>query len=339
MHTVTNEQIVPSRRDFTESLGNDTLEVAPGDIITVTYEDDVTSSGKARAIERKLNTMFSNGHVTFLNESVRELSNGDLQTTYSTSYRVSPGDVVVVMVEEPDLNVTAGSDSVEVYVSTTSGDRIKVVAKERLAITQDGREVVAENSHGRFYARLRTRSQPYGPNEKRPDDMLVLARGDSITATYKDEDNTTPGVPCMRKATLISVPEGAGVDLRLSHTGTKRISDRSPEGIVRLKAVRRRGNELATTTWRDNGSAKPVLKDGEVAIVTPRRNLPVEVVAPAFAKHSESTVRIEATSRSELQLAEAEQRQPNWNEYTLKLMNSWHMRRQNKPPYVFTGAI
>ena len=332
LDTADGKRVIPSEHDFTESLGNDILEVAPGDIISVTYEDEVTSSGKARAIERKLNTRFSDGRISFLCEHDREDGYGRLLTNYTDAYRVEPGDVVTVRVVDSDLNLSRGRDSMKFVVTTSGGDKLVVTASEPISVTHDGREYIKDNDQGVFIARLRTREKPYGEGEKRPADMIVLKKGESIEAAYKDEDNTHPGVPCVRKAHLAAIQAGAPAMMKLSHTWSRRVPDKSPEGKVRLKSVQRRGFPLATNTWCDV-KGKQQVTDDATAIVTPQVSLPVEVTAPMFAKHSGSVVPVMAATRSELKAAEAEDRPAEWTKVQLKILPSHSM------PNGFKGEI
>ena len=334
LDTAEGKRVIPSEHDFTESLGNDTLEVAPGDIVTVTYDDEVTSSGKARAIERKLHTMFSDGSVRFICEHNDEDGYGRMLTTYTSAYRVEPGDVVTVCVRDADLNLSRGRDSMKVLVTTSGGDKLVVTAQEHLSVTQDGREFVKDFDQGSFYARLRTRDKPFAEGEKRPADMIVLRQGESIEAAYKDEDNTHPGVPCVRKARLAAVSSDSTAMMRLSHTWSRRVPDKSPEGRVRLKSVQRRGSALATNTWCDV-KGKTLAAEGATAIVTPQAVLPVEVTAPMFAKHSGSVVRIEVAPKSEIKAAEDEGRAADWTKVELKIANPMSATMPNG----FKGSI
>ena len=337
--TSNNDQIIPSEHDFTESLGNDTLEVAPGDEILVSYEDEVTSSGKARTIERKLQTIFSNGKIRFLYEDIKDTPAGVTTIQYFDAYRVSPGDVIVLEIIDNDLNVSKGSDSVKVLITSSSGDKQVVEAREKVSVTPDGREAVLNMNQGRFLARLRMRSEPFGPNEKRPGDVIILKEGDSITASYKDNDNINPGVPCVRKATISPPPVSSEVDIKLSHTYSKRAVDKSPEGAIRLKTVQRRGYPLACATWCEIENFR-LLKEGEdCAIITPRMRVPIQIFAPKFAKHAGSTIRVEASSRNEIESASSEERQAKWNSYNFPLRNLRSLARKGENPSTFGGSI
>ncbi len=333
LDTADGKRVIPSEHDFTESLGNDILEVAPGDIITVTYDDETTSSGKARAIERKLNTRFSDGKIGFLCEHDYQDGYGRLYSRYTEAYRVEPGDVVTVRVTDSDLNLSRGRDTMKLVVSTSGGDKLVVTAEEPISVIHDGREYIKDTDQGVFIARLRTREKPYAEGEKRPADMIVLKRGESIEAAYKDEDNTHPGVPCVRKAHLAAIQADAPTMMQLSHTWSRRVPDKSPEGRVRLKSVQRRGFPLATNTWCDV-SGKRVVADGATAIVTPQVSLPVDVVAPMFAKHSGSVVVVEATTRSELKAAEEGDRPAEWTKAELRITPG-----HSSMPNGFKGSI
>ena len=308
--------VIPGEHDFTEALGNDILEVAPGDTITVTYEDDITSSGRHRAVEKKIGSSFHDGVISFLFEEIGQDEKGNSRVELFDAYRVAPGDTIYVRVYDPDLDVSKDVDSVKVAVQTTGGTKMAVRASERTVTDANGEEVVREP--GAFYAQIRTMAPPANKDEPIPDGTLVLKEGEGILAVYKDEDNTHPGVPVPRKMTLSAVPK-TKTKMRIANTWSVRGVDRSPEAEVKLKAIRRRSESAkATVVWRTSFAGK-FAEPGEIAIVTPQTVVPVELVCPSLIRHSGSTARMLVATKSEIDAAAQEGRDIAWQKRPLTL--------------------
>ena len=311
----TGHVVVPAEHDYTEALGNDILEVAPGDTITVTYEDAVTSSGRARAVERKISSAFANGTISFLSEDIRTDARGRSQSFFNEAYRVAPGDTVIVKVVDPDLDVTKGADRVKIVVESTSGKKIALYACERTTESADGEASVLPRDQGVFYAQVRTTDKA---GENLPPGTIFLKAGEGLKAAYKDDDNTNPGVPVPREATLAAVSAN-DVALSLGNTWTERAEDKSPEGEARLASIRRRrASSGATKVWRSSSYAE-YAKGGEAALVTPETELPISLRAPGLVRHAGSTVVAKVATRREIDSAAAENREVAWREVKLGL--------------------
>lgn len=320
-------QIIPSEHDYTEALGNDILEVAPGDMITVTYEDDVTSSGRSRAVERQIESTFADGEIEFLYEDLVRDARGRTRSEMFKAFRVAPGDALFVKLTDADLDVTAGPDKVKVVVATAGGKKVALTAVERSTRNAAGEEVVSERDAGVFYALVRT--VPAG-GEVKPG-VLPLAPGEGLTAAYKDEDNLDPGVPVIREASIAAVPE-TKIELALAHTWGERGEDKSPEGQSKLLNVRRRAESAnATMAWRTSwhGEYAPA---GETAVVTPDIEIPVRLHAPQLVRHEGSNVKILIATQAEIDAASAEGREVEWAERTL------HQRAPRMNMHVREGA-
>lgn len=314
------KQIIPAEHDYTEALGNDTLEVAPGDTITVTYEDNVTSSGRSRAVEKQIGSAFYNGEIAFLCEELVEGHNGQMESQMFPAYRIAPGDTVFVKVTDQDLDVTKGIDKVKVVIEATSGKKIAVLASERGHEEKDGSVTVDPRAAGVFIAQVRTAAPP-ADGSKLPEGTIELKDGEGLLAAYKDEDNTDPGVPVVRKATVAALPK-AESKLTLGNTWGERGPDKSPEGHVKLLTIRRRNESAAATeVWRTSyyGQFAEEGEDQAMPVVTPETEIPVSFYAPTLVRHAGSTVTVKITTKSELEAAETEGRDVEWSERTLRL--------------------
>ena len=113
--------IVPVGSDYSDALGNDMLEVVPGDPIFVTYSDAATSGGEKRIIERNLSSSFHDGAVSFLFENFVEDRDGRPRRELDAAYRIRPGDALLIQVSDPDMDATPEADAVAVQVS--AGDQ------------------------------------------------------------------------------------------------------------------------------------------------------------------------------------------------------------------------
>lgn len=314
------KQIIPSEHDYTEALSNDTLEVAPGDTITVTYEDNVTSSGRSRAVEKQIESAFFNGEIAFLYEELEEGRGGRMESKMYPAYRIAPGDTVFVRVTDRDLDVTKGIDQVKIVVETTSGRKIALYARERGKEEKDGSIVVEPRNAGVFYAQIRT-SPPPEDGASLPSDTIALGKGEGLLAAYRDDDNTDPGVPVIRKATVVAVPN-MPCRLNLASTWSERVPDKSPEGMVKLLTIRRRSESAAATdVWRTScfGEFPPADEPAGKAVVTPETGIPVSLYAPSLLRHEGSTVMVKIATASEIAAAKAEDRDVEWSEGKLRL--------------------
>jgi len=296
--------ILPSGTDYTDALANDTLEIAPGDRISVTYEDRVTSEGQRKQLTRQLTSQFTNGSLSFFFEVLTDTGKG-MRSTLSDAFRFRPGDEFMVVVQDGDLDVSPGIDTVEVQVQTRSGETLLLTAQEQ---TSEKHTPGTPVHSGRFIALLRT-----DENAETGGDTLKVGQGDKIIATYLDTENTSPGIPIRRETELSSVQESEPV-LTLFHTWREQVEDTSDEAQMKLEQIRKRtGNaELeAIMTWSEHGMpmTEETLSQETIAINadTP---LPIEVYLPSQAMHRGSALSLIVLAESETNRADAEGREP-----------------------------
>jgi tetratricopeptide (TPR) repeat protein len=297
--------ILPTNTDFTDALSNDILEIAPGDQITVRYQDAVTSEGQRKTLSRQLSSQFTNGSLSFFFESIASTTKGIQQTLYD-AYRFRPGDDFLVVVEDGDLDVSPGVDRVQIQVQTRSGEQLTLEAVETPAKDQKAGEPVHSNQ---FRALLRTTLDAATAGN-----TLRVQQGDRITASYVDRENTSPGIPVSRSTELSSVQRSEPI-LSLYHTWRELVEDTSDDAQAKLEQIRKRtGNEelSAIKTWSRYG----MLMDEEtlsqeVIAVNVDVPLPVEVYLPSQAMHRGSQLTLRVLTESEKQRAESEGREPN----------------------------
>lgn len=302
-------EVIPCDSDFSDALRNDTLEVAPGDKITVTYLDEETSRGEKRILERSLTSSFHDAKVEFLFEELAVAAQGKPEQRFFEAYRFQLGDALFVRVQDPDMDATPGADSVAVRISTTGGKSLELVATEQKEPKGDG--ILG----GVYVAMLRTvDAGDAAAIAAAPKDALPVAAGEGMTAVYFDRENTLPGIPVEREAKVRGILPTTPA-LVLHHAWRERVEDKSEEAKVRLAQIRRRpGNEKIETLWRDLLWAMPMTSEEMAAEgpvpVNAAMPIPISVNDASRARHAASVLKIEAVSGRELKAAEAEGREP-----------------------------
>ncbi len=307
--------VIPVETDYSDALRNDTLEVAPGDTITVSYADERTSSGEKRIREKTMGSSFNDAKVNFFFEKIEETRHGNQINLYN-AYRFVPGDTLLLSVIDPDGDVSPEADKIKVHVSTRSG-----VSAEMSLVEQSRRfyniprhvpDDIEGVHGGHFLGQLRTCEVG---NTDAPSSVLRIAPGDVITLRYRDRENTRPGIPVDRIATVMAA-QSSTPELTLFDTRIVREEDTSYDAKLRLKQIRRRpGNEKIDKLYRDvfvaSAMDRAVINDVSNAIpVNVATPVPILVTDSSSARHSASTIRIEAVAGSELDDAESSGRDP-----------------------------
>lgn len=315
------KEVIPVDSDFSDALHNDTLEVAPGDQILVTYLDEETTRGEKRVLERPLTSSFHDAEVEFLfEELVQQPGQNRTEQRLHQAYRLKVGDSLILRVTDPDMDVTPGEDPVTLRVSARDGRQVSLTLREQKNRTTD------EWAGGAFLALLRTvdANDPAAVTAAATaKDTLPVLPGETLTATFFDRENTLPGIPVEREAKVL-VSEPTTPVLQLYHTWRERAVDTRDEAKVRLAQIRRRpGNEAIEAVLRDIQWATP-MDPPEMAGDAP---IPVNSAVPVLlaiddasrARHAASTLKVEAVSGRELQAAQAEGREPATVQVTLRL--------------------
>ena len=315
---VEGRQIVPVESDFSDAQSNETLEVAPGDQIIVQYSDEVTASGSKRVLERSLGSRFTDGRISLNFEQAAPPVNGVPQLAYHEAYRFIPGDSMVVIVGDSDLDVTDGADSVDVTVKSKLG------GEQKLRLVEQKPDVGGwkpeDGIHtGRFFGLLSTvRADAALPTNAagRVSSKLTIraAEDDAVTVSYDDRENTLPGVPCERRASVHATKQ-AVPRLTLFHTRKVRVVDTSDDAKLKLMSIRKRaGNENVEKVFRDAVYAVPMTRKAS----DDTNAIPVNISAPLLvrvndvsrARHAASRLTLEAVTERELERAEAEGGKP-----------------------------
>lgn len=165
------KKVLPVAVDYSDALKNDVLEIVSGDTIWIRYVDERFVNESRERQERVLYAGYCNASIAFAEIKKKEL------------LLFRHGDRLPLLVEDRDMDVSEGSDTVKVTLSTRSGSKTTVD--------------LVESSSGLFAGWIQLdKSSDGAPGGLRTVD------GDTITMTYWDEDNESPGVAVERKAEI-----------------------------------------------------------------------------------------------------------------------------------------
>ncbi len=185
--TINNREgkaLIPVAKDFMELRDNDQLEVLPGDSISVRYQDPRSASPKRDRHEQRLSVAFNDAKITASFLNYIETDKGrELQLEAIRRFRFD--DAVAIVIDDPDMDVGAEKDMIEIAVTSSSGGKATIQAIE------------TEEHSGRFLGRVfPVTGQPARASE------IQLTEGGTLTAVYRDAENLSPGIPTDRQITI-----------------------------------------------------------------------------------------------------------------------------------------
>jgi tetratricopeptide (TPR) repeat protein len=206
--TINNREgkaLIPVAKDFMELRDNDQLEVLPGDSISVRYQDPRSASPKRDRHEQRLSVAFNDAKITASFLNYIETDKGrELQLEAIRRFRFD--DAVAIVIDDPDMDVGAEKDMIEIAVTSSSGGKATIQAIE------------TEEHSGRFLGRVfPVTGQPARASE------IQLTEGGTLTAVYRDAENLSPGIPTDRQITIQHAIYSEPV-LSAYHTTTKPIA-------------------------------------------------------------------------------------------------------------------
>ena len=312
---VEGKVFLPVKSDFSDAQANDTLEVAPGDFISVKYVDDVTSSGARKTLEGGLYSSFNDGSIKFCFEDVDSISH---RSAFFSAYRYLPGDSMIVVVNDSDLDTTDKADEIVAVInSRVSGEKkIRLIERAKPGAKE------GEGVHtGTFMGIVKTSltDPPVNTNAvasaKIPNKLVIkTSADDTLTIGYEDRENTNPGVPTLRTTTVLATHK-TDSKLTLFHSYVSQVKDTSAAAAKKLAEIRKRaGNENVEYLYTDVVFAEPIAPEivasNTVIAINSSTPLLIRMSDPSRARHSNSHLTLEAVTERELKESAAEGREP-----------------------------
>lgn len=179
-----NVALLPVAQDFMELRDNAQLEVLPGDSITVRYEDPRTASPKRNRLERRLNVAFNDAVISASFLTYIETEEGR-ELVLEPIRRFRYDDAVAIVIEDPDMDASPEKDIIDIKVASSSGTTAMIKAVE------------TEEHSGVFLGRIFPVT-----GEPARDSEIKVAEGGTLTATYLDVENLSPGIPTERTVVI-----------------------------------------------------------------------------------------------------------------------------------------
>jgi len=199
------KRVLPVSEDFAVLNKNSILEILTGDKVAVRYVDDRFVTKAKEKHERFLEVAFTTAQMQFEFFEMRKGRNDEDEEYYEQLLRFALGKPVLLTVTDADMDTSEKPDSVTVTLESKTGGKRQVVAKE------------SGDSTGIF----RVWVTPVAGVPAKETEIQV-GPGEMLTAIYRDMENTVPGIPTDRYASLdqaaFAVPE-----LFLSHASVTAI--------------------------------------------------------------------------------------------------------------------
>ncbi len=197
-------QRLPVETDYQQLRENQELEVVPGDQIFVRYEDDriiasQRNGDKATArYERQLGVAYNTAVISasFLNYELD--SEGERRLVLEDIRRFKMNDAVAIVLADADMDTSPDRDQIKFTVAAIAS--CSITATEIGSQAESVRNVIAletEPHSGVFLGRV----FPIATAPSR-DSEIQVAKGGTLTATYRDLENLDPGIPTDRRVTI-----------------------------------------------------------------------------------------------------------------------------------------
>ena len=198
------QQRLPVDTDYQQLRDNQTLEVIPGDQISVRYEDDriIAKQGNnaktTARYEGRLGVAYNTALISasFLNYELD--SDGERHLEFEDIRRFKMDDAVAIVISDADMDISPDRDQVEFTVAAVGKNSDPASDPDPQSAHQ--RRIIAletEPHSGVFLGRV----FPVSTTPTR-DSEIQVAEGGTLTATYRDTENLDPGIPTNRRVTI-----------------------------------------------------------------------------------------------------------------------------------------
>ncbi|OPX22008.1 MAG: hypothetical protein B1H04_05665, partial [Planctomycetales bacterium 4484_123] len=189
--TLTDRQgrtVLPVKEDFMTLRRNETLEIVPGDKITITYEDPAVLTAGKEVQETALRATYGNATISACFVEYTMTGSGERRARYIPMRRFGPADKIQVFISDPDMDVSDKLDTVRFTARSSEGRQVELTALE------------TEKHSGVFIGAV----FPVAGRPQRKSELTVRP-GDDVILTYLDKENTDPGIPWRRSCVIEQV--------------------------------------------------------------------------------------------------------------------------------------
>jgi len=236
-------KLLPTDVDLMALKTNQVLEIVPGDTVSVVYRDPRSITERNQVREAFLSATYANGSIDAALLTGYGVSDEGLRRPeYVGLRRFKPEDTIMVVIDDADADTSADLDTIPFTMKTADGDPVELQALE------------TDTHSGVFLGKIFVvEEQPQRKSEIR------VAEGEDLVLAYIDRENTDPGIPWERSATIESVVY-VEPELRLFNTESTLLSEEE----IAQEALRIGGSEFVPAS-RTLAAVRPSLPVGQVS--------------------------------------------------------------------------
>ncbi|MBI2192490.1 MAG: outer membrane protein assembly factor BamD [Planctomycetes bacterium] len=177
--------LLPTSQDFAELMKNATLELVPGDRISMSYTDPKYITKGKDIHEAFMDVTYNNGTLSACLVEYALAGGSTHQASYVPLRRFKTGEAVTIFVRDPDGDGSEKLDTLDFTVRTSDTQPITLKALE------------TEPHSGVFVGKI----FPIEGKPERPSEITVKP-GDEINIGYFDRENTDYGIPWERQSAI-----------------------------------------------------------------------------------------------------------------------------------------
>ncbi|HYG76019.1 MAG TPA: tetratricopeptide repeat protein [Planctomycetota bacterium] len=267
------KKILPTKEDVAALRKNQKLEIVPGDRVTIAYEDPVVVTKGKEHNESFLTATFYNAKLSAC--FVDYIKRGEnREAEYIPMRRFKAGDKINVFISDPDMDVTEKPDVITFSAKTPNGEPVLFKALE------------TEPHSGIFIGNI----FPV-PGKPARDVEMTVAAGDDIIVSYRDAENTDPGVPWDRTY-VVEQSADKTPDLRIYAVTSKDITPEEQEAWLKQRKQETLGVEELIPAAKDLIAAVPPTPLPDGTPIHAFGPLVFELRHPALAQSKRSTATV-----------------------------------------------
>lgn len=267
------KKILPTKEDFSSLRKNQSLEIVPGDRVTIVYDDPVTVSKGKEHNEAFLTATFYNAKLSACFVAFNK-ENEKREPEYIPMRRFKAGDKINVFLSDPDMDTTDKPDVVTFSAKSPTGESVPFRALE------------TEPHSGIFIGTI----FPVAGKPARDVEMTIVA-GDDIIITYRDAENTDPGVPWDRTY-IVEQSADKTPDMRIYQVATVEISAEDKDVWLKTRKAETLGVEELIPASRDMTASIPDTAGKDGVAINAAGPLVCELRYPSLAQSKKSTATI-----------------------------------------------
>jgi outer membrane protein assembly factor BamD (BamD/ComL family) len=276
------EAVLPTKQDFMSLRKDQTAQIAPGDVVTISYSNPTPLKADKKAQQAQLTATFNDAQLTACLVEYRVNHAGDRIPEYVALRRFRPGDPVNIFVWDPDMDTTNEPDQLKLTARAGDGAPIELTALE------------TEKHSGIFLAKV----FPTAVKPERAGEIQVTD-GQEVIVGYMDKENTNPGIPWMREFS-VEQAQAIPAQMRVFDVVSKPIPKEKLQPPQFLSTTDGRPSSEMIQATRNLVITRPVGPNKpDVAAKAPIDGpLIVEVIAPGLAASTSSKATLYAQTES-----------------------------------------